>query len=121
MPGMGLVPFSIDIDATGDGRYLVDGQDVTAQVAGAVVEIDRGNLTVLTLIQRASTARIEGQGIVQVQAPEDMLGQLAEVLLSADAAALEQKALNSPELGDGPGAVTRECLRLLAEQIRAGS
>ena len=121
LTGMGLVNFELDVNAMGqEAKVVVDGQDVSRQVSGVVLEAAVGQPTTLTLIQHARSSRITGEGIVQVQADGDMLTQLADVLTSTDAVALEEKALNSVHLGDGPGAVTAECLRLLAEQVRGG-
>lgn len=117
--GMKPVAFEIDVQPTGYGRVVVDGQDVSDQVVGYALYVTKNNVPTLTLDLLAD-GTVKGVGVVEATVPGDMLEQLATLLTSTDAAALEQQALQSPDLGSGEGAVTAECLRILAERLRSG-
>jgi hypothetical protein len=113
------VEFELDVAPTGYAKVVVDGQDLTEQVVGATLYATRGQVPTLSLdIEAGGTIR--GTAIIEARVPGDMLDQLAKLLEATDAAALEQEALNSPDLGADEGAVTRQCLRILAGRLRDG-
>jgi endonuclease V-like protein UPF0215 family len=115
--GMEPVEFRITAEPTGYGQVVIDGQDVTEQIDGYYLQVRRGAIPTLTLELKADGA-VEGVALVEAQVDGDMLDQLAKLLESTDAASLEQEALDSLELGDGPGAVTAQCLQILAGRLR---
>ncbi len=106
--------FTIDANQVG-GRIIVDGQDVSTQVAAADLRVGTTEPTVLSL-HLTAVGRIEGDGIVQVIAdPADEADTICAFLAQIDPDQLEQDALMVP----GPaGTLTAPMLQVLAGYAR---
>lgn len=102
----------------GGGTVEVDGRDLTSAVRGVtVVAGPYGTLpqVILDLAARHDPTVVEGfaQVVVGV-APDPDPGPAAATFLAAiDPQALEQAALNHPNLGGGPHALTEAMLQVL--------
>lgn len=88
---MALTPFDISV-APGDGRVVIDGQDVTSQVAAVTVQAEAGGIPQVYL-QLRGEGRIEGEGIVHSAADLDQRQVVLEFLGNIDPGVLEGAAL----------------------------
>lgn len=116
---MPLSRFEINVDALGFGRVTIDGDDVTDRVAGFHIEAEPMKPTEVWLKQKAGTLAIQGEGIVRVDPPEDMLEQLASLIDAIDPEDLERQALQDPNLTGEEHALTAAMLRKITEMLRA--
>lgn len=102
----GLATFQVLAGATG-GRIVVNGQDVTGQVAGARLDLDPRDVPRLTL-QLLGAGEVEGEGIVQIT--RDGQAEAAAWLAGLDPEALGAEALNRGGFGRSPAAAMLEVL-----------
>lgn len=98
--------FKLDVGPLGDGTTAVNGDDVTALIAGSDLTVRPGQPTTLSL-HLLGTATVEGEGIVQVirdATAAEIQAELVELLtgLLDGAGDLWQAAMQRPEAA-GPG------------------
>lgn len=116
---MGLLSFSVDVDANGTARVLLDGQDVSDRIAGVNVAARPGQPPVLTLLH-AGEGPIEGEGIVRVV--EEGLDQREAVLAflsNLDAAEVDRQALEKMQWGSK--SLTATVIEVLKEAVGGGA
>lgn len=113
--------WEIDVDAAGDHRVVVNGDDITALVAGwAVTGRGRGQPPVLTVHAVADT-HITGAGIVEVHQPAtaaDAHTELVELLagLRDDVDALWSEAVGR-RAAAGPGGPAGAFLDVIIDHL----
>jgi len=123
MVGLRMTPDNVfhvraEVDAHGFGTVELDGQDVSASLAGIEIVAHGGHATTVVLHPKRGSAAFDGPAVVQQAVPADMMEQFAQIVEAADAGTLERMALNRLDLETGDHAVTRGVLKALAEQIR---
>lgn len=101
---------------TGHGStVVVEGHDVSDQVAGMRVYCHAGSVTEVELLSKAADVVIDGEALVRVDPGKDVAVQLTDVLRAIDPEELEAAALNRPDLTTGPGALTAAVLRQIED------
>lgn len=116
---MGLLRFSLHVDANGSTQVLLDGADISGRVAGISFASRPGQPPVLTLLH-SGEGEIAGEGIVRVveegidqrQAVLDFLGNL-------DAAEVDRQALAKMEWGSK--SLTAAIIDVLKEAVGGAS
>jgi len=94
---MGLTPFDISL-APGEGRVVVDGQDVSSRVTRVTIDAPAGEIPKVFL-ELNGQGTLEGEGIVHIVKDQDMREIVAEFISNVDPSALEAAALE--KLGGG--------------------
>jgi hypothetical protein len=115
MPG----EFIMDIDATGRGTVVVNGQDVSNEIAGVHTYAVPGEPTTVVLqLKPGSDLRLSGEGVVEVEQPMDVRDAMCELLAAINPNMLEAAALERIEYLDEDTSFTTVMLEQLVEVIR---
>lgn len=99
----------------------IDGNDIRADIAGIVIEMDPKHTPRVTLVvpaDRVQATHFEGLAVTELStmAGPPSPGEGAAVFLKAmDAKLLEEAALNRMDLGNGPNELTKAMLRQLID------
>lgn len=111
---MALAHFELD-----DGKIIINGQDVTADVAEFQLRGSAGTAPEIWVRQGVANLQIEGDGIVKI-IPDDDRQSIEQFLNTIDPKQWEQDTMESLGYGDGDNIMVA-ALRKLKEYAGAGN
>lgn len=110
--------YELALGATGAGRVMVNGEDVSHSVAGVEVHAAPGRGTVLRLHMKPGVASLAGDGIIHIVEREASLEGMADWLAAVDVSELDRLALDEVEGGES---LTATALRILSRWARGAA
>ena len=116
---MSLAKFEVSVNEIGIGKIVVNDDDISNRVTALRLDVQPGNVPVVSMVQRAGSATIDGEGIVRItedaKNPNDYI---VEFLDGIDPEQLSKEVLGSLGWGDSnPMETALKILKLWAGGI----